>query len=728
MEFDFKRRLTSRGLPAIALGILLVLSLYLLSSATQDPQRFAEIYPTLLVITGAEIVLLILLIFNNISRLVRQYRNGATGSRLTVRLIAVFTLLSVAPVSVVYYFSLDFLQRGIDSWFDVSVGDTLEGALQLSRVSLEERMREQLKVTDKISTEVASMSDSQLTFALDDVRREFAIKELTLLSASGHIIASSSDTPTQIIPNMPHEDILLQVRQGHSYAGVEPFADQSLYVRVLVNVPQTDSLSDVRILQSLVPVTERMNSLAGKVQFGYEQYREMGFMREPLKFSFVLTLSLVLLLSVFAAVWAAFYSARRLVAPIRVLAIGTRLVSSGEYGKKLPQTSNDEFGILVHSFNEMTKKIAQSRDEAEQSQQRAERQKAYLEAVLGRLSSGVLVLDKKQIIRTANKAASQVFGFELTNEVIGKPIHAISQDNQLFGHFVEAILPHLQEDFSEWREEVIFFGATGRQVLMCRGASLLGEGDLAGYVIVFDDITALIQVQHDAAWGEVARRLAHEIKNPLTPIQLSAERLRHKYLSSMESSDAEVLDRATNTIVQQVETMKEMVKAFSDYARSPKLKLQSLDLNGLIGEVLDLYHEEGGRIAFRLNLQQAMPLINADVGRMRQLLNNLIKNAIEAIPKDENGEVCIETRQVDTHEAQMLELTVKDNGPGFPKELEGKVFEPYVTSKPKGSGLGMAIVKKIVEEHSGVISAENCQDGGASVVVRLPIAYQSDAN
>ena len=725
MEREQKYKLTREGMPVVVLIILLAVSLYLLSSATQDSQRFSEIYPSLLVIASAEIILLVVLIFNNISKLVRQYRNGATGSRLSARLIVVFVFLSVVPVTTMYYFSLDFIQRGINTWFDVSVEETLDGALQLSRLSLEERMREQLKLAEKVASNVSMLSEAELTFSLDDARRANGIKELTLLTAGGQIIVTSSEATTDVIPNLPHEDILSQVRQGHNYAAVEPAAGKALVIRVLVNVPKTDALAEARVLQSLLPVTEKINLLAEKVQVGYEQYREMGFMREPLRFSFVLTLSLVLFLTVFAAIWAAFYAARRLVAPVRVLAIGTRLVSSGDYGKKLPLTSNDELGVLVQSFNEMTKKIAQSRDDAAYSQQRAERQKAYLEAVLGRLSSGVLVLDQQQVIRTVNKTASQVFGFELA-EGVGKSIHEFSQDNSLFSHFVSVILPHLQEDLSEWRDEITFFGASGRQVLICRGASLLGEGDLAGYVIVFDDITALIQVQHDAAWGEVARRLAHEIKNPLTPIQLSAERLRHKYLSSMASNDAEVLDRATNTIVQQVETMKEMVKAFSDYARSPKLKLTSMDLNSLIEEVLDLYREEDGRITFNTQLQKSMPLIDADVGRMRQLLNNLVKNAIEAVPSEQGGEVRIVTKVDDERDYQVMELRIEDNGPGFPSDLVGKIFEPYVTSKPKGSGLGLAIVKKIVEEHSGVISAENREDGGAVVVIRLPIAFQYD--
>ncbi len=723
MERGPKLNLMRGTMPAMLLGVLLIVSLYLLNTATQDPQRFSDIYPTLLVITGAEIVLLVILIFNNLSKLVRQYRNGATGSKLSVRLIAVFVLLSVVPVTIVYYFSLDFLQRGIDSWFDVSVEETLDGALQLSRVSLEERMREQLKLTEKISNDVSLLSVTQLPFFLDDKRAEHGMKELTLLSTGGRIVVTSSEASSGMMPSLPHEDILLQVRQGHNYAGIEPFGDQGLYIRVLVNVPKPDPLQEARVLQSLVPVAVKINELAEKVQLGYEQYREMGFMREPLKFSFVLTLSLVLLISVFTAVWAAFYSARHLVAPIRVLAIGTRLVSSGEYGKKLPLTSKDELGVLVQSFNDMTKKIAQARDEAASSQQRAERQKAYLEAVLGRLSSGVLVLDKKQTVRTANKAAAQIFGFELS-EGLGKTIHEISQGNKLFSHVVDAILLHLQDDLSEWREEVTFFGASGRQVLMCRGASLLGEGDLAGYVIVFDDITALIQVQHDAAWGEVARRLAHEIKNPLTPIQLSAERLRHKYLSTMPAADADVLDRATHTIVQQVGTMKEMVKAFSDYARSPKLKLQSLNLNALIEEVVDLYRDEKGQVNFILDLQNEMSSIKADESRLRQLLNNLVKNAIEAIPADQEGKIYIATKLRTERDCQIVELSVSDNGSGFSDELVGKIFEPYVTSKPKGSGLGLAIVKKIVEEHGGVISAENRREGGAHIVIRLPVAFQ----
>ncbi len=720
METDNVKRLNTGIVPVVLLLALLGLSLKLLNSATQDPESFGELYPTLLAVSGAELIVLLILIAANVARLVRQYRNRATGSRLSVRLIVMFVILAVTPVSIVYYFSLEFLRRGIDSWFDVRVESALEGALSLSRAALDERVREQHKVTERMATALTSVLDSEAPFTLNDLRQNSKATELTLLTTSGRIIASSSVTPTAIIPNQPHEIILLQVRQGHDYVGIDPVRDGGLHVRVVVPVPHVDATAEPRVLQSLVPVAKRINDLAEAVQSGYEEYEEMAYMREPLKFSFMLTLSLVLLLSLFTAVWGAFYSARRLVAPIRVLAIGTRLVSSGDYGKQLPLPSNDELGVLVQSFNDMTRKIAQARDDAERSKQRAEGQKAYLEAVLGRLSSGVLVLNHQHALRTINAAASQIFGINL-NEYIGKSIEEVGKNSLLLNHFVEAIIPPLRDNVQEWREEFTFFGATGRQVLLCRGASLVGEADVLSHVIVFDDITALVQAQRDAAWGEVARRLAHEIKNPLTPIQLSAERLRHKYLKTMEPADAKVLDRATHTIVQQVETMKEMVKAFSDYARSPKLNLQELDLNAIIDEVLELYRAESIEPQVAVALAEELPLIEADSGRMRQLLHNLIKNGIEAVDEVADGRITITTQLLEQTGFEMVELSVEDNGPGISEELMGQLFEPYVTSKPKGSGLGLAIVKKIVEEHGGVLLAENREQGGARIVIHFPL-------
>lgn len=721
VESENVKRLSPGLGPLVAMLVMLAITLFLLDRAAQDPGLFGRLYPALFVFGGTELVLLLVLIGGNLARLIRQVRNNATGSRLSVRLIVTFVTLAVAPVSVVYYFSFGFLQRGIDRWFDTSVESALTSAIQLSRSSIDERMRDQLRSTERSAQEIADVDDTQAAMLLDEIREQLAATEVTLLGVSGRIVASSSSNPVAIVPYQPHETILLQLRQGHSYVGLDPMQDEGLHVRVVVNVPRVDHAREPLVLQSLVPVPGRMSKLMDTVQAGYSQYEEMAYLREPLKFSFTLTLSLVLVLTLFAAVWAAFYSARRLVAPIRVLAIGTRLVSSGDYGKRLPLPSNDELGFLVHSFNEMTRKIAQARDQAARSQQQAESQKQFLEAVLGRLSSGVLVLDENAAVRIANAVAGQILGTDLAR-CIGKPLADLAGDSPLLGVLVGAILAHLENGEGEWREEVTAYGASGRQVLMCRGAGLAGALERErGYVIVFDDITALIQAQRDAAWGEVARRLAHEIKNPLTPIQLSAERLRHKYLKSMEGQDAELLDRATRTIVHQVEVMKEMVKAFSEYARTPRLTLQSLDLNRLVDDVLELYRAESGPLRVSTRLDHNLPAVAADPGRLRQLLHNLIKNAQEALHDRPGQELWVRTASINEAGLSAVELTIEDNGPGIPEELKGKIFEPYVTTKPKGSGLGLAIVKKIVEEHGGSILAENRPDGGARIVIRLPL-------
>jgi two-component system, NtrC family, nitrogen regulation sensor histidine kinase NtrY len=716
------RRLATGVFPVTALFVMLLISLYLMSAATQNSQEFGRLFFGLLLINVLGLITLVTLIAINLIRLVRQYHSQVTGSRLTVRLVVMFVLLAVAPVSVVYYFSVEFIQRGIDSWFDVRLEKALNDALELSRTSLDSRKLDLLKQAERVSRELAMVPDEQAASALNDLRNHSNAFELTLFTENGHIIASSSADPSLIVPNLPGEAVLSQLKQGLNYVGIDPVRDNILYIRAVVKIPEANSLVETRLLQSLYPVSDRINILADSVQSSYDRYNELTVLRDPLKFSFTLTLSLVLLLSLLMAVLAAFFSARRFVAPIRVLAIGTRAVSAGDYGKRLPLHSNDELGYLVQSFNDMTQKIAQARDDAYRSQQQAEGERAYLRAVLGRLSSGVLTLDKRCIVRTANVAARQILGVDLKG-CIGNPLEHISQNYPYLTHFVESIMHYLSGGRQEWREEIVIFGVSGRQVLICGGATLPGaSGRSAGHVIVFDDVTALVQAQRDAAWGEVARRLAHEIKNPLTPIQLSAERMRHKYLGMMDAKDAEILDRATHTIVEQVEVLKEMVKAFSEYARSPHLKLLPLDLNMVISEVLDLYRGDETAIEFDLHLASDLPRIEADSGRLRQLLHNLIKNAIEVSDHKDICRISLLTQNITDAGLDMIELRVEDNGPGIPDDILNHLFEPYVTTKTKGTGLGLAIVKKIVEEHGGVVWAENIPGNGASITVRLPVA------
>ncbi len=715
------KRFFSGAVPKFSLFAVLLAALYFMSDATQNSERFGRLYSLMLLLNALGLVVLMGLIGVNLYRLVRQYHARAPGSRLTLRLVLTFVVLSVAPVTVVYYFSLQFLLRGIDSWFDVQVENALEAALDLSRSALDLRMRALLKETGEMASELVAVPDELAPLTLNDLRSRSGATELTLVAQNGRIVAYSSADPLVIVPDRPTDEILIQLRQGSTYVGLDPVRDSGLHARAVVPVPDARAGEEQHFLQALFPVTERVGAQADNVQVAFSRYKELAYLRRPLKYSFTLTLSLVLLLSLLSAVWAAFFAAQRLVAPIRRLAQGTQAVAAGNYGQQLPLSGRDELGFLVRSFNDMTRRIAQARDEAARSQRQVEDQRAYLEAVLGRLSSGVLTLERDYTLHTANAAATHILGLDL-NAYVGSRLDRFPQEYPALSHFVGAILPHLDESPQhEWREEVTLFGGSGRQVLMCRGARLPDVGGMqGGHVIVFDDITNLIQAQRDAAWGEVARRLAHEIKNPLTPIQLSAERLRHKLLQKMAEPDAQMLDSATHTIVQQVEAMKRMVNAFSEYARAPQIQLEPLQFNTLVKEVVDLYRGHEG-VEIILELDTGAPPIAADPGRLRQLLHNLVKNALEAMADRPGSRLALATQCLEESGYRFVEITIRDNGPGIPPSVAGLLFEPYVTTKVRGTGLGLAIVKKIVEEHGGVIAADNLPDGGARITIRLPV-------
>ncbi|MEX0421640.1 sensor histidine kinase [Spiribacter pallidus] len=717
-------RWPSQGLLRIGLSILLVLSLYLLSAATENSARFGQLYLWLLLLNGLVLVVLLGVIGNNLWRLIRAVQAREAGSRLTLRLMALFVMLAVVPGTIVYGFSMQFLQRGVDSWFDVRVENALDDALALSQASLDQRMRDMQQRLQEAARELSDVDEQMAPITLGDLRVRTNASELALLGENGRIIAASSVDTANILPHRPEEGILLQLRQGRPYVGLDPIENAGLHIRVLVPAPGPDGPGSNRVLQGLFQVSPRINDLADEVETAFSEYRELAYLRGPLKDSFSLTLSLVLLLSLLFAVWSAFYLARRLVAPVSRLAEGTQAMAAGQYGKQLPPGGNDELGFLVRSFNEMSRRVAEVRDAARQSRDLVESQRTYLETVLGRLSSGVLALAPDGSLRTFNQAASDILAVSL-EQGVGRPLAALVPDHPNFEPFVELIGRHRQLPDGEWRAELAIDTPDGRRSLICSGARLPGEGDRGGEVIVFDDVTTLIQAQRDAAWGEVARRLAHEIRNPLTPIQLSAERLQHKVGDGLSEDEAALLQRSTETIIHQVEAMKEMVQAFSEYARPPTLQPQALDLNALVREVVELYRNETARPWFELQLADGLPRLEADPGRLRQLLNNLLRNAIEAA----GGESCrisVTTAAGQGRFDGMIELHIHDNGPGFAPEMLSQLFEPYVSSKPRGSGLGLAIVKKIVEEHNGTISARNT-DEGAGISVRLPRRAAGDA-
>jgi nitrogen fixation/metabolism regulation signal transduction histidine kinase len=700
---------------------LWVAALLIMAQTVQQSAHFSDLHPFIVGVNVAGLLVLLILIGGRVVQLIRDWRKRVVGSRLEARMVWMSATLAMAPLLLVFYFSVVFLNRGIDSWFHVEIREGLEDALNLSRAALDLRMNEYMQRTREIASEIASRNDG--VALLDDARRKSEAIEMTLLGPNRRILGTSSERFGQILPQRPSEEMVMQWRR--EYVTLDPVAGGGFLVRTAVQVPLTSPGDEPRMLEAVYPVERRLGELADTVESAYQRYGEKARLREPLKMSFTLTLTLVLLLSLFAALYGAFWSARRLVRPIQDLVAGTRAVAKGDFDMRLPLTSHDEMGILVHSFNDMTKRLARAREDTRRSQHAVEAERANLAVILARLSTGVISLEPDRTVRTANQAACNILGADV-DSVIGKPLTEAGKGSSLFEQFDAACSAHLDAGQTEWREQLVLQAESSRRILMCACTTLSGEDrSPGGFVIVFDDITALLQAQRDAAWGEVARRLAHEIKNPLTPIQLSAERIRSKLLSSMSEGEAQMLDRATHTIVQQVEAMKEMVNAFSEYARAPEMDVSRFDLNQLIAEVAELYRagsRETGRAGRpKLKLDPSLSEIEADRGRLRQIIHNLLANAIEALEGVPEPEIRVETRLVERTDGRIAEIIVEDNGPGFRPDVIGQVFDPYVTTKPKGTGLGLAIVKKIVEEHGGRIEADNARTGGARVRIELPL-------
>ena len=700
---------------AIALGAFL-----LLAKSVQNSAEFGRLQLWILLVDVCGVFVLSVLLARQLWRLVRDYRAHVPGSRLTARTVGVFGALVIAPLLIVYMSSLEFINQGIDSWFKVEVKEGLNDALGLSRAALDLRMREYSARTSALADSLAGTEPAELPARLNAERRATQALEITLFGAHGRIIAASLENALETLPSAPPPDLLRQVEQRLPYVSLEPQSGGRYLIRTAAVLPRAGAARELRYLVAVYPVPAQLAALSEAVQDSYNEYGNLAAMREPLKYSFRLTLTLVVLLAMLAAVYLAIYSAQRLVRPVQDLIAGTRAVGKGDFATRLPLPSRDEMGFLVQSFNDMTKRLRRARAEATHSQQAVERERTRLAIILARLSTGVLAVDHSLIVRTANEAAGAILGTDLS-AATGRALPELAAGNERLGQFVAALAVRIAAGRAEWREQLDLDGTSGRRTLMCACTPLPGEDSGVGFVIVFDDITALLSAQRDAAWGEVARRLAHEIKNPLTPIQLSAERLRRRLLTGMSERDAEILERGTRTIVQQVETMQQMVNAFSEYARAPEMQITRFSLNQLVAEVADLYRSQDPRAQIRLELDARIEGIEADRGRVRQILNNLITNALEALEGVAAPTLEITTKLEASGDAEYAAVSVCDNGPGFQRELLGRVFDPYVTSKPKGTGLGLAIVKKIIEEHGGRIDADNRPEGGARVRVVLPV-------
>ena len=746
--------------PVIGMFLLLAGSLAIMAEATQSSGHFHRWQWWVASFNGVLALALLALIGLSLSRLIQRLRHREAGSRLSLRMTAMFASFTLIPTAMVFIFSVWLISSGIDSWFDVGVDDTLNKALELSRTSVDMQMRERRSQVERLLQEPIDVSDPEaMVVRMHDLMVQTGAVEATLLDSSNKIIASQGEVP-DILPDLPGEaqlQLLQESEESGFYMAQEEHPEHGTIVRILMQVPALSRelpLTDQELplalnqelplamnqelplllsqelpltlnreiplttrelsltLQILYPVSEYMLGLTDSVEKASVTYQSLLEQRTPLKYNLTFVMALAVLLGLLFAMWAALFSAQRILSPISELARGIEAVAVGEYSQRLPTGRGDELGQLVQSYNDMIERLANARYVAETRRLTIEQQHTYLHTVLEHLSSGVISVDDRNEVITANPAASSILDLDI-ERYIRQPISLLREEHPQLEPLWN-LMDHQQYSVADLRRQLQINNEL--KVLHCHGAQL-PKG--AGYVVVFEDITDLQQAQRQAAWGEVARRLAHEIKNPLTPIRLSAERMQHRIQSNLAKEDSEILQRATQTIVRQVESMKSMIDEFSEYS-ADRFTPELLDLNTLSAEVLDLYMEDRSKISIRTELSETPAWIQGDPDRIRQLLHNLIKNALEAQEEQVEGTIILSTEM---QEATVV-LKVQDTGPGFAPEIIARAFEPYVTTKPTGNGLGLAVVYRITEDHQGRIRVYNDPTGGGCVEVEFNASPQ----
>ena len=704
-----------------AFGVgLAFIALIMLSQAAQNSENFDQLANSILWVNVLCLLVLMVLLVGNLFRLFRDYQQNIPGSRLKAKMVGMFVGLAIIPLLIVFYFSMQFINRGIDTWFNIELETGLDDALTLSRNALAIQMRDHLSDTEQIAQRLRETNSSQFIYEIGRLREEIGASEITLFGRNSQILATNSDLSVNNVPRGVSNEMMMQIRQNRPYVSLDPLNNGAYEIRTAVPLVAENMPDIIGIIRARFPVSQRIGRMVNSIDSSYTDYKRIVYLRDPLKRTFSLTLTAVLMISLLASIFGAFVLSRRLVSPIQNLVEGTKAVAKGDFDMRLPVPGKDEIGFLINSFNEMTKGLSIARKQASLSQNLVEAERANLEIILASLTTGVISLESDLKIRTVNKAAGSILNVDFS-ERRGELLSNLAKEHNVLNELFVVIKKYLDEGVMVWHEQIVVHSDTGRRVLTCACSNLSTDTiENEGLVIVFDDITIQIQSQRDAAWGEVARRLAHEIKNPLTPIQLSAERVRRKYLNSMPKEDAEILDRSTHIIVEQVAALKEMVNAFSDYARSPDMEIVTINIAILLREIIDLYQEQESKINITFNIDSDDLKFDADPGRIRQIIHNLVRNSIEAIPEDIAGTISVSVKQRDIKNIKMIEICIEDNGSGFDKNSLGQIFDPYVTSKTKGTGLGLAIVKKLVEEHMGFIEAENSKKQGAVIKIFMP--------
>lgn len=749
-------------------AITALLLLVLLAAASANTEFFDRYYSWLYSANIIVALVFMLVVLGLVGMIVARLRKGKFGTRLLAKLAVFFTLVGVVPGGIIYIVSYQFVSRSIESWFDVNVETALTAGLNLGRGMLDTSLAD-LQTKARLMSEQLSSADANTngtTLTLLRLRDQFGVQDATIVepgrgtgaSPDVHIIAQASGNFAALIPDdMPTPLMLSQAREHGVFAAIEGEVDGdprargskgALRLRVVQRIPDssTSLLQPAeRFLQLTQPVSPTLARNADAVQRAYREYQEKSLGRSGLRKMYIGTLTLALFLATFIAMMIALALGNQLARPLFLLAQGTKEVAEGDYTPKREIKTRDELGFLTQSFNAMTRQLSEARLAVEKNRVALEHSKTYLESILANLTAGVFVLDRQFRLTTANRGAERIFR-QPFNSLIGTTLDQIGVVAE-FGAMVRKAFADREaagrgggEDRGHWQQQfaVEVPGETEPLTLLVRGTRLVstaaapGQPDdpqTSGYVVVFDDISDVISAQRSVAWGEVARRLAHEIKNPLTPIQLSAERLQMKLFDKLSQPDADVLKRGATTIVNQVAAMKRMVDDFRDYARTPPAVLVNLQLNDLVSEVLTLYGVGEGKSTIVVE-QTPLPVIRGDATQLRQVIHNLLQNAQDSVADVEHPRVLLETKTVEYGDPDAngktrvaVRLTVSDNGPGFPARILTRAFEPYVTTKAKGTGLGLATVKKIVDEHGARIDLRNRMHGDVVEGAQVSILF-----
>lgn len=701
------RRRYSYLILLVALAAALVYSLTL---ATNSGSPLSEYFWWLIAAGGLIVTILLAMLLRYGWLLLRHNRHNMLGSRLTRRLALMFTLIAVLPGLFLFGVSAQFISYSINSWFGNDTAQALESSLTLSKSALDNTLDNTIEQAAALQVEIISRTSMGST-AAEALRLS---GETARFSQVG--LYNPADGTTELISNPaalpppPAEKEVAEELQRHGSSRSVTNINGKLYAQGWLALPAAQEKGKALFFRR--PIPDNVARDAELIENARSKYAELTYAKQGLQTFFLITLLAAALLSIMLALVIALYFARRFIEPILSLAEGAKAVAQGDFSQPRPVYRNDELGQLTRLFNHMTEQLAIAREAEELNRIRQEAARHYLETVLESLTAGVITLDETGRLKTLNRSAENILGLPLS-ELSGSNWHDWPQSVPQYLLLTELFQTILATEHTGKPVQTAYTGGDEARILLAKATPLPADNG-GGTVLVFDDITLLVRAQKEAAWGEVAKRLAHEIRNPLTPIQLSAERLAWKLQDKLDEQDAQILARSTDTIIKQVAAMKEMVEAFRNYARAPSLKLEKQDLNKIIEEVLLLY--EAGACTFDAVFSNIPAVMYADTTAMRQVLHNIFKNAAEAAEEAAQPQVHIHTANADGQ----ITLTVANNGKSFGKDMLANAFEPYVTDKPTGTGLGLPVVKKIVEEHGGRIALSNPAEGGASVKITLP--------